>query len=209
MLIVNRRDVPQADWPTSVFDMVSERYRSERVAIAYPLFGTTATHASALYAELGETEAQAFFDQVVARNLRVVDGNSVVRDLVVNGIADFGLTDTDDACSAVRRHPSDVAVLFPDQGDGDLGTLVIPNTVALVAGGPNPTSGRQFIDYLLSEAAAQQLADAGWFHVDGTRVFAADDCGLPDSVKPMEVDYSKLASNMGEVIRDLRSRILR
>jgi len=209
VLIINTDHLAPDDQPTSLFDLVSDQRDTTRAAIAYPLFGTTATHASALFTELGEARAQAFFDEIVAKEVRVVDGNSVVRDLVVAGSADFGLTDTDDACAAVRRNPGQVVVVFPDQGASDMGTLVIPNTVALVAGGPNPETGRRLIDYLLSEEAARQLADAGWFHVDGTKVFASEDCGLPETVKPMPVDYAALARTMGDVIRDLRDRIVR
>ena len=209
VFIINTTKLQRADWPASLFDLVSGPRDSARAAIAYPLFGTSATHASALFTSLGAERARAFYDEIVAKKVRIVDGNSVVRDLVADGSADFGLTDTDDACSAVERNPGEVAVVFPDQGASDMGTLVIPNTVALVAGGPNPETAGRLFDYLLSDAVAQQLADAGWFRIDGTNVLAPQNCGLPDRVKPMAVDYAALARTMGEVIRDLRDRILR
>ena len=75
--------------------------------------------------------------------LRVVDGNATVRDLVVAGQLEWGLTDSDDAAVAVGRGDP-VRVVVPDQA-GD-GTLVVPGTVALVAGAPHPAEGRALVD---------------------------------------------------------------
>ncbi|WP_133122802.1 extracellular solute-binding protein [Zhengella mangrovi] len=209
VFIINTARLNKADWPTSIYDLVADGRDTSRAVIAYPLFGTSATHASALFTTLGPERAGAFFDRIVAHKVRIVDGNSVVRDLVADGTADFGLTDTDDACSAFERKPDEVGVVFPDQAADGMGTLVIPNSVALVKGGPNPQAGKRLIDHLLSEAVADQLADAGWFRIDGTRVFSPETCGLPAKVKPMAVDYAALARTMGDVIRELRDRIVR
>ena len=77
--------------------------------------------------------------------------------LVRAGELDFGWTDTDD-CAAALSEGFPVTQVVPDQGEGQLGMLVIPNTVALVANAPRAAAGRQFIDYLLSPAVEEQLA---------------------------------------------------
>ncbi len=60
--------------------------------------------------------------------------SSVAR-AVANGELAFGLTDTDDALIE-READWPVAIVFPDQGDEQMGTLLIPNTVAIVKGLP-------------------------------------------------------------------------
>ena len=45
---------------------------------------------------------------------------------------------------------------LPDQ-EG-IGALLIPNTVALVRGGPHPDAGRRLIDYLLRPETEAMLA---------------------------------------------------
>ena len=72
----------------------------------------------------------------------------MVRDLVADGQIAFGLTDTDDACGAIESGKN-VTIIIPDQGEGEMGTLVIPNTVALIAGAPRPAEAKIFMDYLL------------------------------------------------------------
>src|SRR5690606_12090173 len=66
-------------------------------------------------------------------------------------------TDTDDANGAVEDG-FPVAWRLPDQESGGLGTLLIPNTVALVKGGPHPESGRRLIDFLLRPETESALA---------------------------------------------------
>ena len=51
-----------------------------------------------------------------------------------------------------------VAIVYPDQGAGGLGTLLIPNTLAIIRGGPNPAAARRLVDYLLSPEVESRLA---------------------------------------------------
>jgi iron(III) transport system substrate-binding protein len=167
--------------------------------LANPLFGTTATHAAALYADWGAQPALAFFKQLEAQGVRIVDGNSVVRDMVANGDLKLGLTDTDDANAAVKAGKP-VVMIFPDQQGA--GTLAIPNTVALVAGGPNPAEGQALADYLLSPAVEAQLVEAGFLY---------GSLRTPASAGPviMAVDWNAVAEQMEIAKRDLQALFIR
>lgn len=156
VLIVNTELVPPEQTPNSIFDLSDPAWKGE-VGIANPLFGTTATHAAALFAYLGEPEAKAYFEGLLANDVRIVDGNSVVRDMVASGELKVGLTDTDDACVAIERGDP-VMMVFPDQ-DG-IGTFAIPNTVMLISGGPNPDGAKHLIDFLLGVSVEEALAHA-------------------------------------------------
>ncbi len=144
--------------PGSIRDLLKPEWE-ERAAIANPLFGTTATHAAALFAVWGDEDAATFFAGLRANGVAVLPGNATVRDLVARGEYALGLTDTDDANGGVvDGFP--VGWVLPDQEPGGLGTLVLPNTVALVRGGPNPDAGRRLIDYLLGPEVELALASS-------------------------------------------------
>ncbi|MEM8812353.1 MAG: extracellular solute-binding protein [Pseudomonadota bacterium] len=208
VLIVNKERLGEETWPQSLQDILDTRWPAKDVAVAYPMFGTTATQAAALFAAWGSDRALSFFSDAVDRGVRFVDGNSVVRDLAVTGDIAFGLTDTDDACAAkTKGHP--VEIVFPDQGDGDMGTLVIANAVGLVRGGTNPESGAKLIDYLLSAAVADDLARAGWFHVDGTETLSANDCDLPKQVKAMDIDPAGIIAVQPDAMKALQKIVVR
>lgn len=133
VILVNTDLMKPSEYPDSIYDFVDSQYEGYEKALAKPLFGTTATQAASLYALFGQVEALAYYQSIDDNHVRIVDGNSVVRDLVADGELAFGLTDTDDALGALERGKP-VALVFPDQDEEGIGTLIIPNTVALVKG---------------------------------------------------------------------------
>ena len=199
VIIVNTTRVAPEDYPHTLADLLDPKWGAGEVGLANPLFGTTATHAAALYASWGPQPALAFFQQLEIQGVRIVDGNSVVRDMVANGDLKLGLTDTDDANAAIQAGKP-VVMIFPDQQGA--GTLAIPNTVALVAGGPNPAQGQALVDYLLSPAVEAQLVQVGFLY-GSLRTPAADGPVV------MAVDWSAVALQMEAAKSDLQALFLR
>ena len=195
VLIVNTDLVPDAERPRSIYDLVDSRWRG-KCGIAKPLFGTTATHAACLFAHLGDDEARRFFADLKANDVQIESGNKQVALAVAAGSLAFGLTDTDDAIIEVEGGRP-VAIVYPDQqpysgrGEEPLGTLFIPNTVAIVKGCPHPQAARRLVDYLLTAEVENRLgAGPGAqipLHADAafqTRV------STPRTVRAMAADFS-------------------
>ena len=155
VIIYNEDLVAEDQKPTSIHDLADARFKA-KVCIANPLFGTTSMHAAALFQSLGDDDAKKFFQSLVDNDVKILSSN---------GGFVIGLTDTDDVNVAIREGKP-VGFVYPD-ADG-MGTLVMPNAVVLVAGGPNGENGRRFVDYLLraeteavlprSEAAQMRFA---------------------------------------------------
>ncbi|GAG15102.1 unnamed protein product, partial [marine sediment metagenome] len=72
VLLVNTDLVPESDRPTSIHDLADPRWK-DRVGLAKPLFGTTATHAACLFAYWGDERAREFF-LAVKENARIMAG---------------------------------------------------------------------------------------------------------------------------------------
>lgn len=125
------------------------------VAMASPLFGTTLSHYCVLAEQWGVDRLQSWHRDVRERGIREVRGNSVVKDLVAEGICALGYTDTDDAFAAVDAGAA-VTVLPVRLQDG--ATICLPNSVAMIAGCRHPEAARRFIDFVLSEETELQLA---------------------------------------------------
>jgi iron(III) transport system substrate-binding protein len=119
----------------------------------------------------------------------------------------FGLTDTDDACGA-RLRGDPVAVNLPDQDD--LGTLVIPATVALIDGAPHPEQGKALIDHLLSKEVEQSLVDAGFSHIPiHGDIQVPTECLNTPYIRAMEVDFMEVQRRLESVQNELREIFLR
>lgn len=193
VLIYNKNLITKEDLPNSIFDLTKPKWKG-RVSLAYPLFGTTATHVAALYAYLGDEKARQYFESLKANDIKIVDGNASSRDRVIDGTVAIGFTDTDDAYVAIDKgYPIDI--IWPDK-DG-MGTLLIPNTVALIKNGPNPDAGKKFIDFLLTRETEKTLA----FSQAGQIPLRADverPVYVPASgkIKTMKVDYERVAEFM-------------
>ncbi|MCH2181584.1 MAG: extracellular solute-binding protein [Mariniblastus sp.] len=156
VLIINTDLLPdRASWPNSVTDLADPRWQGN-CGMARPLFGTTATHAAVLFSQLGEEEAKVFLSQV-ARHAQIEGGNKQVATNVARGRYAFGLTDTDDAIIEVENG-APVAIVFPDQQPDQPGALLIPNTLALIKGGPNLRQAQRLMDYLLQQQVEERLA---------------------------------------------------
>jgi len=125
--------------------------------MARPLTGTTLTHFAALNLVLGEAEAEALCKKILEGGVGLAQGNAHVMRQVSEGQFDWGLTDTDDF-NVARLAGKPVALVYPDQ-DG-LGTMLIPNTVCMIKGGPNPEGARKLVDFILSREVEQALAAA-------------------------------------------------
>ena len=208
VFIVNTDLLKPGGYTESIFDMLDPRYPGSSIGIAYPMFGTTATQAAALYSTLGREKAYGFYDNLSRRGVRVVDGNSVVKDLVSSGQLSFGLTDTDDACTAIAggKH---VTVVIPDQRAGEIGTLVIPDTTALINDAPHPGEGRVFIDYLLSRDTEGRLVRAGWIQIASRDLSEKVPCLNGTSIRPMAVNYQDIYEGIAMTKTDLAEIFVR
>lgn len=206
VLLVNTSLVAPDRYPRSLEDLLDPRWPASQIGIARPLFGSSITHAAALYATRGRAPALAYFRALVERGVRVVDGNAVVRDLVVSGDLAIGLTDTDDACGAIARG-APVAVVFPDQEIG--GTLVLPATVALVARGPHPAEGRALVDYLAGAAVERRLVDAGFAQMALRQSNVKPSCLPVESVRALDVNLVDVFRQLEPAQRDLAELFVR
>lgn len=191
VLLVNTNMVPEARRPDSIMDLADVQW-SDRVGIAKPLFGTTATHAACLFSAWGDERARQFFEGV-KRNTRVMAGNKQVAQAVSAGSLFFGLTDTDDAMIEVEAGRP-VAIIYPDQGDDELGTLFIPNTLALIKGSQNVEAANRLVDFLLSPEVEARLAMGPSAQIPLNKNSQEKPrVETPETIRAMKVDFAQAA----------------
>jgi iron(III) transport system substrate-binding protein len=196
VIAYNTKMVKAEDAPRSIFDLAESKWKGQ-VAMADPRFGSTSFHVAALYALAGDDKMDAFFKRLKANDVRIVDGNSVVRDLVARGEVKVGLTDTDDVNVAIENGQP-VSMVLPDR-DG-LGVPVMPNMISLIASAPHPQEARHLIDYLLSADVERQLAQSEAVQIP-LHAGVPGPKNIPpiDSFRPMTLDFAKAARRVEDV----------
>jgi len=205
ILLVNTKRIPKDQWPQSIADLTDARWKA-RIGMAKPLFGTTATHATCLFAAWGDEKARTFFDKLKSNEVKILDGNKQVAQAVSSGEIDFGVTDTDDACEEIQA-ARPVEIVYPDQGEGQTGTLYIPNTLAVIKGSPHAAEAHKLIDYILSPEVEARLALGPSAQVPlNPDVTAQPPIRTPRTVRAMQVDFEKAADKWDDVAKFLRER---
>lgn len=214
VLLVNTDLVREADRPQSLFDLTEPQWRG-RVVIAKPQFGTTATQAACLFEVVGPEAAKGFYRGLKANGVRVVAGNRQSASEVGAGRAAVGLTDTDDALAEVNAGKP-VAIVFTDAVENAqfprLGTLFVPNTLAVVKGCPNPAAARALVDYLLRPETEARLASGGGFQIPlnpNVKAGLPPALRTPSQVRAMAVDFERATDLWDESQAFLRDEFAR
>jgi iron(III) transport system substrate-binding protein len=98
------------------------------------------------------------------------------------------------------RHGKPIDIVYPDQGEGEVGVLILPNAVALIRGGPNADNGKKLIEYLVSKETERKLAVA-----DCAQIPLNPGVTPPKELKPigqirvMKVEYANLAAKLQSI----------
>ena len=152
-IAVNTNKVALAAAPHSLTELTNETWRG-KVALAYPLFGTTAAHFLALRQLWGEERWQNWCRAFAANKPFLVDGNSVSAKLVAKGEAWVGLTDSDDIAAEQREGATIVPLPLTEE------SLLIPNTVAVVRGARHQQAAEKLYAYLQRSEVMEELVAA-------------------------------------------------
>ena len=214
VLLVNTDLVPKERWPKSILDLTDPQWKS-KVAMAKPQFGTTATQAACLFEVLGTDAAREFYRGLKANDVQIVAGNKQAATGVSEGRFAVGMTDSDDAIVELLAGKP-VAIIHPDETGhpkhSRLGTLYIPNTLAIVANCPNPDGAKKLIDVLLLPETEQTLAKGGGYQFPVHPALMSTShpsLKTPLQVKAMAVDFEKAADLWDETQKFLRDEFAR
>lgn len=174
------------------------------LGVADPQFGTTGGHFAAMYALWGRDEYVKFLDELrTTVNGRLLDGNATAARLVGRGELALCMTDTDDVYVCAERGDP-IAFTSPDLGDG--GTLVVPNSVALIEGSPHPQAGRKLIDFLASPQTERMLAQSESRNIPVRAALRSElDIELPQTSR---ISFDRVADAMEPAIQLAREHLL-
>ena len=157
-MIVNTNKVAIKDAPKSLLDLTSAKW-SGKVAMAYPIYGTTAAHLVALRQLWGDEKWRGWCEGLAANKPFVVDGNSLVVRLVGAGEAWIGLTDSDDVAAGLRNGLPIASVPVASVPITEE-FLRIPNTFGILKGAPHAREAQLFFDYVTSQITLESLVQA-------------------------------------------------
>jgi len=193
VVLVNTDKVKRDDLPKNLLDLTDPRFKGQ-IAMAKPLFGTTASQAACLFQSWGRDKASDFYRKLKANDVQMVAGNKQSAVSVGAGQFAIGMTDTDDAVAEIEAGRP-VVMLFLDE------TLFIPNTAAMIKGCPNPEGAKKLIDYLLSPEVEIKLAKSESRQIPlnpQVKLDSIKHIQTPHTMRALPVDFTKAAETWKE-----------
>lgn len=184
--------------PRSILAFIDPKWKGKAV-IANPLFGTTAIQMATLFTIWGDKRSKGFMDDIKKNKVKVSTSNGESADLVASGGFYFSLVDSDDAVSRIKQDKQ-VEMIYPDQGENEIGCLILPNATVLIKGAAHPNNAKKLIDYLLSKETELKLAFA-----DCAQIPLHPDVKIPpyviriENIKILQIDYAKAAKKLREI----------
>jgi iron(III) transport system substrate-binding protein len=192
-LVINTNRLALGSAPRSVLELTNAAWRG-KLALAYPQFGTTATHLHALRQHWGDAAWQGWCRALAASQPFLVDGNSVVVKTVGRGEAWIGLTDSDDIAAGQAEGLPVAALPLNEE------LLLIPNTVAVTAAAPHPEPAQRLFDYLQRPDVVARLVAAK--ALEGAAAAQAPG-------RTLAVDWPALLANLAGTTGELNRVFLR
>ncbi len=160
VIIYNTKLVAANDIPRSVFQLTDPIWKG-KIVIAGTRERTTLSWVSSLIASKGERFTRDFLTRLYQNGLSIVPDNTDVWQGVGRGEFTVGLTNSPNYFLA-RKEGYPVGVVYPDQEEGGLGTMLNLNAIALVKGAPNEEPAKRFIDFTLSPEGQRLLIDGAY-----------------------------------------------
>ena len=156
VLVYNRDTVSQDELPAKVTELTGPEYQG-RVALA-PSNGSFQDFVTAMRVQLGEAETEAWLKGMADNGAETYANNNAIVEAVGRGEVDMGLVNHYYNVRALEENPDLPSVnhYFPD---GDVGSLLIVSSVAMLKTSKNPEAAQKLVDFLLTEESQKYFAE--------------------------------------------------
>jgi iron(III) transport system substrate-binding protein len=202
VLVYNSRLVQERELPDSVLDLTDARFAG-KVAVA-PSNGSFQDFVTAMR-QLDGDDAAARWLQGMARNRpRTYANNNAIVEAVSRGEVPMGLVNHYYNYRFQQENPSTPSRNHYFHG-GDVGALIIPSTVSVLAGSDKSDEAARFVEFLLAPESQRYFSDQTFEYPLIPGVPAAQ--GLPPlgSVQSPSYDVDDLGGGLERTVELIRS----
>lgn len=205
VFIYNKDLITETEMPATIWELTDPQWKG-KFAITRGGNGSMVAHVSALRFVWGDEKSEQWIRAVKENAGAITDGHSDIRKTVGAGEFAFGLVNNYYYHLQVREpEDNNVGIIYPDQGQGDMGAMVNAAGVGFVADGPNANSAKTFAEWVLLPENQKEFSGTSLEVPLNPWIEAPEGAAAIDSYK---VHALKLSS-LGEVWEGTRSLIER
>ena len=178
VIMYNTNLVKEDELPRSVLDLTDPKWKGQ-VGAANSTNGSMQGQVVAMRSLLGEQKTEEFLKGLVSNDTKFFGGHTDVRKAVGTGELKLGLVNHY-YYQLSKAEGAPVGIVYPDQGEGEMGLLVNSTNGAVVKDGPNPTVAQAFMDFLLTRGGQKLFAELNYEYP------IVKDVPLAEGVQPLE-----------------------
>lgn len=204
VIMYNSELVSAQEAPKSIFELTNAKWKGQ-IAAAGSTNGSMQAQIATMRQLIGEQATQEWLKGLLANDVTFFGGHTDVRKAVGSGEFKIGLVNHY-YFYLQQAEGSPVGIVFPDQGEGEIGLITNATAAGVVKGAPNLTAARAFMDFLISPEGQKLFAELNYEYPLRAGV------PLRQGVQPLEglrlaaVDVAKAALDF-DVTFDLMEQI--
>jgi len=160
VIMYNTELVAPEDLPTSIFDLTDPKWQG-KIAAAGSTNGSMQAQIAAMRQLLGEEETEAWLQGLLDNKVTFFGGHTDVRKAVGAGEFSLGLVNHY-YYHLQQAEGSKVGIIYPDQGEDQIGLITNATAAAVVKGAPNEAAAQAFMDFLLSSDGQKLFAELNY-----------------------------------------------
>ena len=191
VIMYNKDLVSEAELPTSIFDLIDPKWKGQ-IAAAGSTNGSMQAQIAAMRQLLSAEEAEAWLNGLLANEVTFFGGHTDVRKAVGAGEFKLGLVNHY-YFHLQLAEGSNVGIVYPDQGEGQVGLFTNATAAAIVKGAEHVPAAQAFLDFLVSEDGQKLFAEQNYEYPLLPGVALKDGVQPLDSFRLADVDVVKAA----------------
>jgi iron(III) transport system substrate-binding protein len=194
VIMYNTNLVKPDEAPRSMFDLTDPKWKGQ-IGSADSTNGSMQGQIVAMRELVGDERTAEFIRGLVANETRFFGGHTDVRKAVGAGELKLGLVNHY-YYQLSKAEGAPVGVVYPDQGEGEMGVLVNSTNAGLVRGGPNLPAAQSFVDFLLTREGQKIFADLNYEYPVREGVALAEGVQPLDEYRLAEIDLKTLFAEL-------------
>ncbi len=201
VIMYNTTLVSATEAPTSMFDLTDPKWKG-KIAAANSTNGSMQAQVAMMNELVGTEVTQTWLAGLVANETTFFGGHTDVRKAVGAGEFAIGIVNHY-YYELQKREASDnqVAVVYPDQGEGQLGTMINTTVVGQIQGAANADNARLFAEFLFTPEAQKLFAEANYEYPIIAGVAVAEGVTPLESLRIAVTDMTQTATGVDTALQ--------
>lgn len=194
VIMYNTELVSAEEAPKSIFELTDPKWKGQ-IAAAGSTNGGMQAQIAAMSQLLGEVDTQEWLVGLMANEVTFFGGHTDVRKAVGAGEFKIGLVNHYYYYLELAEG-SPVGIVFPDQGEGQIGLITNATAAGIVKGAKNTPAAQAFIDFLLSPEGQKLFAELNYEYPLVPGVALHPEVQALDGYRLAEVNVAEAALNI-------------